>query len=73
MSSQRSRSTLSWGSFPSFFAFTEGVWDTQISALLRSPTVTHEPGLSTVYENHEAIFRRVSGRLCDLSHYPYFK
>ena len=30
-----------------------------------SPTVTHEPGLSTAYENHEAIFRRVSYPLCD--------
>jgi hypothetical protein len=25
------------------------------------PTVTHEPGLSTAYENSGAIFRRVSG------------
>jgi hypothetical protein len=26
------------------------------------PTVTHEPGLSTAYENRGAIFKRVSGR-----------
>jgi hypothetical protein len=37
---QSSRSTFSWGSFPSFFAFKEGMWDTQISALLSSPTVS---------------------------------
>ena len=30
---QRSRSTFSWGSFLSFFAFKEGILDTQISAL----------------------------------------
>jgi hypothetical protein len=29
---QSSRSTFSWGSFPSFFAFKAGMWDTQISA-----------------------------------------
>jgi hypothetical protein len=47
---------------PGFFAFKEGMWDTHISVLWGSPTVTHEPGLSTAYENREAIFRRVSGR-----------
>jgi hypothetical protein len=30
---QRSRSTFSWGSFLSFFAFKDGILDTQISAL----------------------------------------
>jgi hypothetical protein len=35
-----SRSTFSWRSFPSFFAFKAGMWDTQISALLSSPTVS---------------------------------
>ena len=30
---QSSRSTFSWGSFPSVFAFKEGMWDTHISAL----------------------------------------
>src|SRR5215813_1818629 len=30
---QSSRSTFPWESFPSFFAFKEGMWDTQISAL----------------------------------------
>ena len=34
---------------------------TQISARGGWPTVTHELGLSTAYENHAAIFRRVSG------------
>ena len=37
---QSSRSTFSRGSFPSFFAFQEGMWDTLISALLSSPTVS---------------------------------
>src|SRR4029453_12233152 len=36
---QSSRSTFSWGSFLGFFAFQEGMWDTQIAALLSSPTV----------------------------------
>jgi hypothetical protein len=30
---QRSRSTFSWGSFLSFFAFKDGILDTQIAAL----------------------------------------
>jgi hypothetical protein len=37
---QSSRSTFYCGSFPSFFAFQEGIWDPQISALLGSPTVS---------------------------------
>src|SRR4029434_7822880 len=37
---QSSRSTFSRGSFLSFFAFKEGMWDTQISALLSLPTVS---------------------------------
>src|SRR5262249_41667232 len=37
---QSSSSTFSWGSFLGFFAFKEGVWDTQIAALLSSPTVS---------------------------------
>ena len=37
---QGSRSTFSQGSFPSFFAFEEGMWDIHISALLSSPTVS---------------------------------
>jgi hypothetical protein len=37
---QRSRSTCSWGSFLSFFAFKEGILDTQISALGGWPTVS---------------------------------
>src|SRR5215471_14384124 len=53
---QRSKRTFSWGSFLSFFAFKEGMWDTHIAALLSSPTVTHDPRLSTAYENSPAIF-----------------
>jgi len=41
------------------FVFTEDMEDTQASALLSSPTVTHEPGLSTADENRGAIFRRI--------------
>ena len=37
---QSSSSTFSCVSFPSIFAFQEGMWDTQISALLGSPTVS---------------------------------
>src|SRR5215475_11877789 len=37
---QSSKRTFSWGSFLSFFAFKEGMWDTQIAALLSSPTVS---------------------------------
>jgi hypothetical protein len=38
---QSSKRTFSWGSFLSFFAFFEGMWDTQIAALLSSPTVSY--------------------------------
>jgi hypothetical protein len=37
---QSSRSTFPWGSFLSFFAFKEGMLDTQISALGGWPTVS---------------------------------
>ena len=37
---QRSRSTFSWGSFLSFFAFQEGMLDTQTLALGGWPTVS---------------------------------
>ena len=37
---QRSRSTFSWGSFLSFFAFQEGMLGTQISACEGWPTVS---------------------------------
>jgi hypothetical protein len=37
---QSSRSTFSWGSFPSFFAFKAGILDTQISAPGGWPTVS---------------------------------
>src|SRR2546426_2689566 len=38
---QRSRTAFSRVSFSSFFAFKEGMYDTQIAALLSSPTVSH--------------------------------
>jgi hypothetical protein len=50
---QSSRSTFSWGSFLSLCAFKAGMMDTQISTLGGSPTVIHEPGLSTAYKNGE--------------------
>src|SRR5438128_12459168 len=37
---QNSNSTFSCVSVPSFFAFQEGMWDIQISALPSSPTVS---------------------------------
>jgi hypothetical protein len=37
---QSSRSTFSFASFPSFFAFKEGMLDTRISALGGWPTVS---------------------------------
>jgi hypothetical protein len=37
---QSSKRTFSWGHFLSFFAFQEGMWDTQVSTLLSSPTVS---------------------------------
>src|SRR5262249_55525831 len=37
---QSSKSTFSWGSFLSFFAFQEGILDTHISALGGWPTVS---------------------------------
>jgi hypothetical protein len=37
---QGSRSTFACVSFASVFAFKEGMWDTPISALLNSPTVS---------------------------------
>src|SRR5947209_19485111 len=37
---QSSSSTFACARFSSFFAFKEGMWDTQISALLSSPTVS---------------------------------
>src|SRR5438045_2333824 len=38
---QRSRTAFSCVSFASFFAFKEGMYDTQTSAVLSSPTVSH--------------------------------
>jgi hypothetical protein len=42
-----------------FWVFKAGMWGTPISALLNSPTVPHEPGLSTAYEISGAIFSRI--------------
>src|SRR2546426_11183468 len=49
---QRSRTAFSRVSFSSFFAFKEGMYDTQIAALLSSPTVSQgflrqSPSLTT--------------------------
>jgi len=62
---QSSGSTFSCVSFPSFFAFQEGMWDTQISALPSSPTVSGplfelgvsaKAGLETLVERPVRIF-----------------
>jgi hypothetical protein len=66
---QGSRSTFACVRFPSFFAFQDGMWDTQFSALLSSPTVTHEPGLSTASEISSAIFRGIAHEF-DTHHNP---
>src|SRR5215471_7704769 len=39
------------------------MWGTPISALLNSPTETHEPGLSTAYGNSGAISSRIPHEL----------
>src|SRR5262245_47002532 len=57
---QGSSSSFSCTRFPRCCAFQAGMWDTHISALLSSPTVAYEPGLSTAYENRGAIFRRIT-------------
>jgi hypothetical protein len=51
---QSSSSTFSWGSFLGFFAFKEGMWDTQIAALLSSPTVSAR----FLHTRHEGQFSR---------------
>jgi hypothetical protein len=53
------QTTTTIGGYLSFFAFQEGMLSTPISVLGGWPTVIHEPGLSTAYENRGAIFRRV--------------
>jgi hypothetical protein len=56
---QSSRSTFSCGSFPSFFAFQEGIWDSQISALLGSPTVSgHFLGAIRMAEHGRSVWLR---------------
>jgi hypothetical protein len=76
---QGSTSTFFLHKVPQLFALKEGMWDTQIAALRSSPTVTHDPRLSTAYENSPVIFSRVSPRFsdaygllpCDKSRYRY--
>jgi hypothetical protein len=41
----------------------QSMWDAAISALLHSPTVLHEPELSTAHEDGGAISSQVSARL----------
>jgi hypothetical protein len=60
---QSAHSAFSWGRFTSFLACEEGMYDTQTSALLRSPTGTHELGLSTAHDHREALSSRVSWRI----------
>jgi hypothetical protein len=55
---QRSRSTFSRENFPSFFAFKKGMWGTQISALLSSPTV------SGGFSRHDERLSRPLGEPC---------
>jgi hypothetical protein len=52
---------------PGTCTFNNDIREEQFSALGGSPTVTHEPGLSTAYENNRAIFSRVSGGFRDES------
>src|SRR5438093_13067525 len=65
---QSSGSTFSCVSFPSFFAFQEGMWDTQISALPSSPTVSgrflERPSAGRVL--HLILDTRWPWRLCPL-------
>src|SRR2546428_4129857 len=58
---QSSGSTFSCVSFPSFFAFQEGMWDTQISALPSSPTVSLD------FCRKVARGARTSGNRCGLA------
>ena len=51
-----SSSAFSRRSFPSFFAFQEGMWETQISALPSSPTVSG----GFFYCPDEAIYHRLT-------------
>src|SRR2546430_12939593 len=55
---QSSGSTFSWVSFPSFFAFQEGMWDTQISALPSSPTVSGGLRETEGREQRQCVFYR---------------
>jgi hypothetical protein len=57
----RYRAAVATVDSPWSWAFHDGIYEAQFSALWGSPTVTHEPGLSTAYENSPAIFSRVSG------------
>src|SRR3989442_1064811 len=63
---QSSRSTFSCVSFPSFFAFQEGMWGTQISALLSSPTVSGRLATQYVWSKRADISPSIQSK-CALS------
>src|SRR5262245_54791937 len=56
----RDRAAVATLDSPCSWAFNDGICEAQFSALGDSPTVTHEPGLSTAHENSGAISSRVS-------------
>src|SRR5262245_12942351 len=72
---QSSRSTFSQGNLLRFFAFKEGMVGTSISVRGGWPTVTHEPGLSTAYENrgHDTLHFPflLRSHLQDTFHFPF--
>jgi hypothetical protein len=57
----RDRAAVATSDSPCSWAFNDGICEAQFSALGGSPTVIHEPELSTAHENSGAISRRVSG------------
>src|SRR5215475_9651619 len=59
---QSSSSTFSCVCFPGFFAFQDGMWDTQISALLSSQTVSGRILLANLHQSSRSTFSRGSFR-----------
>src|SRR4030095_17055358 len=53
---QCSRSTFACVRFPSVFAFQDGMWDTQFSALLSSPTVSARILLVNLLQSSRSTF-----------------
>jgi hypothetical protein len=49
--------TFSHENIPRFLACKAEMYDTSLAVFLRFPTVTHEPGLSAVYENRSTAIR----------------